>query len=299
MEKDNTYIFEKKSRKRSRSKKEAQTELAKFANRLDLKESHYTGHKDELLEYVMEHHLNIDWYEERLKKERNYRYIFTTISLALLLLIPIGILYLTQLPGISGSSVAAQITAVLTGLLAVHRSLSSWFSKRQLMGHFWKASADLKESLYSFEERWRGNAVTENNKLKDDFVKGVYNGIDYARKIVKEEKINFFKLHSLPSIDLGRTLKEATADAKSLFTTHISPDLEREQARETLEMNILKLEKEINGLDILINEKKELLNKSSVSEMPFLKSRIETLETELDTRKLQLYKEKAELTTLS
>jgi hypothetical protein len=49
--------------------------------------------------------------------------------------------------------------------------LSTMFDKRNLVRHFWRAQADLKTLLYSFEDTWRGrtvNAEKESDQTGED-----------------------------------------------------------------------------------------------------------------------------------
>lgn len=125
--KDNKYEFEKNANEHSKKSNDAaEIELGKFAERLGFKVAGCSEHKDTLLRYVYEHHLNIDWYDKRLRKEKFRRNLFSIISMALLALIPIGIYCLSNKKDSTEIGMPAQIAAIFTGLLGVHKSFSSW-----------------------------------------------------------------------------------------------------------------------------------------------------------------------------
>jgi hypothetical protein len=92
------------------------------------------------------------------------------------LVIPLIIFYIGEASTSTGN-VTAQVTALLTGLLAVHKSLSSWLDKRKVIGNFWKAESDLKTKLYAFEDKWKGKVMMDagenpnrGKELKHDFL---------------------------------------------------------------------------------------------------------------------------------
>lgn len=110
--------------------------------------------------------------------------------MVLLALIPLAIIVVgslaTWLGAKSPAAVTAQITGVLTGFIGVHRVISTWLDKRQMIGNFHKASAALKENLYNLEGKWKNPAKKDDNTLEDDFVKDLKLGIESARQITKE-----------------------------------------------------------------------------------------------------------------
>jgi hypothetical protein len=220
---DDSYDFEKiRANKFSyRPKKKASIYFEKFTDRLSLTEAECCKYKPELSNYILEYHLNIFWYNEKLKIEKQRRILFTILSFVLLIAIPFIPLCISFLDkNIANtqvlSSIPSQITAILTGLLGVQKALSSWLDKRKLVGHFWKASADLKEALYSFENKWKEKDVSE---LADSFVEDIESGIQAARTIIRKERETFFQMYSLPSVDVMGQLKTAGDSAKNIVGT--------------------------------------------------------------------------------
>jgi len=113
--------------------------------------------------FMTHHHLAIMRYQTLLNREKNYRAFFIGFSFVLLAFVPVCIFLLSKYLAGSSSNVIAQITAMLTGLLAVQKALSSWLDKRVIIGNFYRAQSVLKSNLYTFEDQWRGKAAIEVN----------------------------------------------------------------------------------------------------------------------------------------
>jgi hypothetical protein len=111
---------------------------------------------------------------------------------------------------------------MLTGLLAVHKSLSSWLDKRKVIGNFWKAESDLKTNLYAFEDKWKKHAVDvsiENgvtiNKLKEEFLKELRAATLVARAILQDEQSKFFEAVTYPAIRPWWTTRQRRGKCKN------------------------------------------------------------------------------------
>lgn len=161
---DSIYSFENKGRRKFSDEQSEDVAMDEFAKRLGFEGGNYKEkreHRDILLDFILNYHKVISRYQELQAREAKLRKKFTVVSLALLFIIPLLILAMgVVFPGDKGS-ITAQVTAVLTGLLAVHKSLSSWMDKRKVIGNFWKAESDLKTRLYSFEDKWKGKAMED------------------------------------------------------------------------------------------------------------------------------------------
>ena len=250
-----------------RKKNEAETQLPIFANRLGFNTNGLDDPDRNLLfKYIVEHHLNIAWYRKSIWKKVSSRFLFFFLTLALLFLIPVLLFIITNanwswLRDILGNggtdTTAAGITAVLTGLLGVHRSLSEWLNKRKLVGLFWKASADLKENLYAFEDTWGNPSKIKRDAqgLADDFKTALREEIKKAKAIVRAEKEQFYQNISPPTIDLHGELKKSQAQAKELMDLFIAPTAKKALAREQTESTIRGLEVRMAELDRRIFEK--------------------------------------------
>jgi hypothetical protein len=168
-----------------------------------------------LREFILHHHLNIDWYERHIAEEQKKQRRFFWGSVALLILIPIltlAISYGTSSPTL----VAAQLTAVLTGIIGFQSALRSLFEKRDVVTLFHKASSALKKATYEFEDRWAGcvpNASSSNEEI-ESFKANLRQMIRKARDIQSEEQETYFASRAgYPLLDLRTLLSDSGSAA--------------------------------------------------------------------------------------
>lgn len=230
-------------------------------------------HRDLLLNFILNFHKVISRYQLLCAKETLMRRVFTGLSLVLLVAIPFLIFMVSKGSG-NEANIASQVTAVLTGLIAVQKSISSWLDKRKIVGNFWKAESELKTKLYAFEDKWKGQAFETvtgavSNTLKDSFLMEAKAAIAESRAIVQEEQSKFFETEIYPAIDLGDLLKTAGGTTKDLETAHAaptpkeSPEVERLKKRsqdiESAKRKVAQLKTEIEQWKILITQKRKQL----------------------------------------
>ena len=315
MSENDRYGFELLGKRKDsyRSRGQAAAELGKFLRRIEVNESAVqltAESREALLEFISQHNLNIEWYERRLAVERRHRRYFTILSLALLVLIPIFIVVITNfVSGANAGVIVAAITALLTSLIATQKALGSWLDKRQLITHFWKASAALKDSLYSTQDRWEGNA-TAGDKLSVEFLDALRAATANARVLAKKEKDDFFTLSMYPSIDLGSALKEAGATAKNIVTSQTSPAYamaeEQRKASSAREKSIVEatakvaeIQAKIAGTRKIIELKRsELENGQDAEDEKALRKRVTRLEDSMATAEDALVDAEAKLSAL-
>lgn len=272
------YNFENEGRRQFPDKPSEDDALRDFKKRLEIADDVELtrDHRNLLLEFILNFHKLISYYQQRRKKENSLRWGFTFLSLFLLAAIPCLIYWVTfyQSDEIHAGIVVSQLTAVLTGLISVQKSISSWLDKRKIVGNFWKAESELKTKLYTFEDKWKGQAfVISTNAtiktLKESFLIEVKVAIADSRAIVQEEQSKFFEAQIYPSIDLGDVLKSAGITAKDIVTAHAAPppkessELElikkRNQELEAAKHRVTQLKKEIEQWTILIEQKRKQL----------------------------------------
>ncbi len=223
------YIFESESRTSTvRRPEQAEAEMKRFAARLEIPDD-TADYAPILTRYVVDIHLNILWYMRRLKRERWWRRLFITGTIILLPAVPLLIWLLSSQSDDGGWS-AAELTALITGILAIHKTVAAWLDKRQLFSHFWRASSDLKEMLYAFELDWKGRA-TDNGALRREFVDAVGMDLTRARQIVREERDHFYQLYSYPSVDVFHKLQETFTQSKQLVDQFQSSGMVQRRAR--------------------------------------------------------------------
>jgi hypothetical protein len=306
-----SYSFEDLVRKQTvRTPEDATHALTVFATRLGLPE--IATLREALLEplrnYVMEVHLNIDWYVRRLERERRLQLMFTGFSVVLLIGIPPLIALLSQI-GKDTVHTAAVITAMITGILAIHKTLAAWLDKRQLFGHFWRTSAELKEVLYSFEQTWAQKAV-DGQMVQPEFLLAIQTDVARARQIVRAERQGFYEIYQSPAFDVFQRLNDALGGGQLLSQQFRMPSLEqravqeqsasqRKQGAEAARRRKLELEAEIQGLQRLAQEQQHVLAGADASARPRLEQNIELLLQGIDQGRRDLIKVEAELVALS
>lgn len=273
------YNFEDKGRRQFPDKSSEDDALRDFKKRLAIPDNVglTEDHRNLLLKFILNFHKLISYYQQRRKKENRWHSWFTFLSLFLLVAIPCLIYWVTTLyeqDKIHANIVVSQLTAVLTGLIAVQKSISSWLDKRKIVGNFWKAESELKTNLYTFEDKWKEqafeiltNATTPT--LKESFLIELKAAIADSRAIVQEEQSKFFEAEIYPSIDLGDLLKVSGNTAKEIVTAHATPspkessELEqlkkRNQEIEAAKRKVAQLKKEIEQRTILIDDKRKQL----------------------------------------
>lgn len=308
MAKRPSYRFEDSARKESiRSPEQAEETLQTFLARLDI-----PGNPEDtsglLRQYVVDVHLNIEWYVRRLRREKVWQRLFVTGSVLLLPGIPVLIWGLSYLSDTAASWSATQVTAVLTGVLAIHKSVAAWLDKRQLFGHFWRASAELKELLYSFELRWRGKAVA-GGALRPELCEALLDDLARAREIVREERRGFYELYKSPSFDVFHKLNEAFTQSQSMTAQFRLPSgedrvaleqaaAERKKRAEEASRRKLEIEAEIEGLERLLEQQEAALPEAGERTRGRIEQSIALLYQDMDQARRNLIKVEAELASL-
>ncbi|MEM6496987.1 MAG: hypothetical protein AAF709_09715 [Pseudomonadota bacterium] len=195
-----------------------------------------------LFKFVSIHQVAIQWYTDNIEKKRRKQDGFGRLTIILAFFIPLSTMLVPFLDSVvelgSPEVVAAQITGVITGLLAAHRALQTWFQQRNMIATWWRASADLKGDLYGLEDDWRGVGsvvvATGNGPngeasytLGPKFKKDLQKGIEKARTIIRAEKNAFYtKLGEQPNINLGGILSQASRDVDAMDVDALLSDLQ-------------------------------------------------------------------------
>jgi hypothetical protein len=266
-----------------------------------------------LLNFILNHHKVISRYQQLRKRERLWRALFTAVSLLLLG----GLPFLIFLVG-SGAEqttpelITTQLTALITGLVAVYKSLSSWLDKRKVVGNFRKAEADIKSKLYAFEDKWRGKAVQSRNGqgdgeaagrrsvaldvtrpdgaradgLNSDFLKEAQTAIVEARQVVEEEETKYFDAVTYPAIDITGMLRETGESARGLVTDQLPFDLEQKrkerEAKALLDDRISEQAATIIRLEVELNARKGVIEREQIALASAPAEEVAALKTEID-----------------
>lgn len=150
-----------------------------------------------LLKYCIEVPLNILWYDRRRKLvERKLRVSYAIIVVCVL--VAVGML--AALTWMNDDVVTSQIGTLVIGLGVVMQLLAGSTDTKAQLGSFWRASADLKEGLFTFLHSWEGKACgPEEQGLSPDFEVAIWQELSNARRICREERDAYFATFRSPT----------------------------------------------------------------------------------------------------
>jgi hypothetical protein len=160
-----------------------------------------------MIRWAMDVPGNIAWYE-RAKKAARARQWFVLLGVILFAVLA---MFGAAMPAVlehsdSDAPIAVAQVAIFValawGVLQVVAGLAD--QKAKLAG-FAKASADLKEALYTFEETWRGRTLVKDGATEPDFETAVLQEVANARKTARAERDAYFG--DIPStVDVAKQL---------------------------------------------------------------------------------------------
>ncbi len=265
----NAYDFEQASAKAFRGGSKAEQDCQKMISRLNLKDEMNgpIGTLGPLFkEYVTEIQRNIVWYQSKLWRERLKRAWYIIFSFALLITVPIFVVFIPELvqrfvatgndptvQNVTAQNVTAQLTAVLTSLLALHRTVSTWLDKRKVAGRWAQTSAQLKELVWSFHREWDPRDITP--AVKGELEKRLRDDIAKARKLTSDEQVFFFENMSYPNIDIASVLKSSRAAAEQIVTDNASAEIKRMDEQAKRRMAVSRAQALVNEYRALIEER--------------------------------------------
>lgn len=297
------YTFSKKSNRLET--KDITKNRTAFLNNLGFSENQINRIKDPLLDkFILQFCSNIEWYQNRLKKERSYRRLYNVISILLLILIPLVILaitdYFSKKQGeASAEAISSTIAAILTSIFAVHKTFASWMEKRKLSSLFHSAGSKLKTRFFEVEENWNDQLPIEAEnekeiKLNHLFHQELEQSIGFAREVLDEEQAAYHELISFPKIELANILKSSQQEALSSLSSFQSKAFVRRQSEELKqfekeqELEEWRQKRKLNDAkrDVLEQELLELQarkdSSSSKKEKEQLDKEIERLEKQIE-----------------
>jgi hypothetical protein len=250
-----------------------------------------------LLDYVYENHMAIAYYERALLKRKIFRYSFLTFSILLLFFLPILVAKIPKHFAGGSEEMTALITAVLTGLIGIQKAIGNWMNQRQLIGIFWKASADLKENVYSLERKWSGNPFYSQKNIRE-LINDLERGVLRARGVIREEqKEHFATYKAATSVDLGGILSAASGQAGGLWKNFAAKTVQQEKVQlDNLANNEEKKwasQQLVQALEFKIDKLKELIGATGNSDADILA--IKSYEIKLAKLKIELIEAEANL----
>jgi hypothetical protein len=302
------YGFESKGRRQFAGRDAENAALRELGARLQIPDAvldHLAVEERRLLlNFILNHHKVISRYQELRARETRLRVLFTALSIALLGALPLLIFFVGSKADGTAAQVTSQLTALITGLVAVQKSLSSWLDKRKVLGNFRRAEADVKSNLYAFEDKWTGKAVTSasgaqqraedrrGHALGAEFLLEARAAIAEARRIVEAEESEYFQAVTYPSIDLMGMLRDTGDSARGLVAAHAPFALDRaaqereakavlESGIEQQDATIVRLEAELQARTELIERRRAAMAAASGVEAGLLKAEIDDQQAKL------------------
>ncbi|HVW26450.1 MAG TPA: hypothetical protein VHC69_13875 [Polyangiaceae bacterium] len=187
-----------------RTRHDAEQALAVLRSRLgvpaDAKLEHDLSRA--LLRFCTDVVLNIAWYERARRREES-RNRWMTSGMVALMVVALGLLFFTSLlpslpVGVPAPSGMLQLTVFAGGALTVLQVIAALADGKARLAIFWKASADLKELLYGFEQRWCDKAVVATGAAPG-FSDAIEEAMRSAHAITRAERLDFFATVRSPS----------------------------------------------------------------------------------------------------
>ncbi|HEX3596446.1 MAG TPA: hypothetical protein VHU80_15155 [Polyangiaceae bacterium] len=160
----------------------------------------------ELLRYCVDVILNVTWYDRARRREESKNAWMTAFMIALMIvaLVLVGASSLASVtPSVTTQNGVLQLTLFAGGALTVLQVIAALGDGKARLTIFWKASADLKEALYTFERRWRGKCTApgDGGILGPDpeFAVALADAIGAAHAVTRAERLDFFATLRSPS----------------------------------------------------------------------------------------------------
>lgn len=182
-----------------------------------------------LHDYVVDVILSAAWYTRRYGRARTNAILFIALNIVLVIGFPIGIAALggswSSSAAVSNSQLGglvAQLTAVLTGILALQKTLSAWYSQQQNYAGWYKCAADLKENYYSLLKDWKGKVAGR----EVEFMERLDASAAGARKLLNAERLDYYTRLALPTFDVLDMLTASRSTVASLVTSLLPAERE-------------------------------------------------------------------------
>ncbi|HWB73851.1 MAG TPA: hypothetical protein VG755_02825 [Nannocystaceae bacterium] len=210
---DTKYSFEDEPHAGSvRARRQALDDLDKLLLRLAVSstDANVLRGSPLMVRWAMDVPGNIAWYEraKQAARARQWLVLLGVILFATVAMVGAAMPAVLEDSDSDAPVAVAQVAifvALAWGVLQVVASLAD--QKAKLAG-FAKASADLKEALYTFEETWRGRALVKDGAADPDFATAVLQEVANARKTARAERDAYFA--DIPSTtDVAKQIGDA------------------------------------------------------------------------------------------
>lgn len=199
-----------------RSRERARHLLSDFKQELSLPVGTNSNLDEHLETFLSEAVLGAAWYQKRCGNAYRKIWFYIIANCALVIGLPLSLIGIAALDK-AVTPIPAQVTAVLTGILALQKTLSTWYSSQQRYAAWYKARSDLKSLYYAFVQTWSGKSTATNL-----FLPALQAATAAARKIIDDEQENYFQRLALPSFDVLDMLT-STRSSVATFVTSLLP----------------------------------------------------------------------------
>jgi hypothetical protein len=170
-----------------------------------------------LEEFIIEAVLGAAWYEKRYRSARGKAVAYIALNIALVTGLPLALIGLGRLAGPNtAKAVAAQITALLTGVLALQKTLAGWYASQQRFAIWYKSASDLKSAYYGLVQMW------QHRTGDPGFLPALEDATAAARAVISNEQLDFYQKLALPSFDILDMLT-GTQSTVASFVTSLVP----------------------------------------------------------------------------
>jgi hypothetical protein len=165
--------------------------------------------------------LPISWYAGKINQALKARNWYLFLTGVLLLLIPIllaGASVFAKSHVSDAPLIVAQLTGVLTGVVALQRLIAAALAQQQRYGAWYKASSDLKKLWYGLQSGWLNRGLAKDwPQQRPAFLTDLTDRVAQGRAIASDEQADFFQKLSLPTVDVLDYLSKARTDVSSLL----------------------------------------------------------------------------------
>lgn len=183
-----------------RTSEAARRELPVFLARLGAGDDGLAAEcQDLLLQYCTEVVLNVLWYDRARKQEDTRNRRLTGLAVAVMVFALAGLVtesVVLMVRGAVTTSSALPLAFFSGAALTVLHVLASVGDGKARLSIFWKAGADLKDALYTFEAAWPAGRGFEPGgggiRATAAFADAVHNELRAARAITRAERLEYF-----------------------------------------------------------------------------------------------------------
>ncbi|MEI9990764.1 MAG: hypothetical protein WDM86_12065 [Rhizomicrobium sp.] len=206
--------------KSNRSRRRARMLLEDFKSELAVADPNDATLDRVMEDFLAECVLGAAWYQAKYKNARRWVYFYIGVNILAIVFLPISLILLSkgwlwlELKGTTGQ-VTSQIAGLLTGILGVQKTLSTWYASQQRYAMWFKSASDLKSIYYGVTRKWA--ACVERNRA--GFVAELRDATIAARKIIDAEELDYYQKLVLPSFDILDLLTAGRVATSSLVTS--------------------------------------------------------------------------------